>query len=462
MLVNQNLTKEEINNLLLKLNGYFKRLSPPTYVVLVGMAIGNLFFLIFSVIAFISKRYIISALILVYIILCLIYLKRTVLGWKKTKAVLLLENINNIISKTESYNITADDSLITINNTLFLKWTDIVHTTIYDNYIICICKDNYAFPVKLDDIIKPAICNILNSYNIDIESLNAGKEDKIFVKQTKLRNKKKYRFDNTARSIMMPIVGLCILHMLLGYHDTLQKIIYEDIDHIDYNPQDGFVSQMADTYDLSENASLTFDLYYQYIIQQDYNTMVKIKKGDDLSYKSYHNDVEICFFDDEEYNFGLKLESSVDTSTGNITYTTADKSVHIKSLDDGTFSVENIKSDFDTWRNKFFKVLAIDDYVLNRIDWFSKSSWGGITFHANWDETDKNICFNYDFSPDNIVYNRTTEQENDFLIIFCKKNADEIENIKNIYETSIVNASEISFSDLIEIINSYAVVTIGQ
>ena len=73
--------------------------------------------------------------------------------------------------------------------------------------------------------------------------------------------------------------ALCILHMLLGYYDTLQKIIYEDIDHIDYNPQEGFVSQMADTYDLSENASLTFDLYYQYIIQQDYNTMVKIKKG---------------------------------------------------------------------------------------------------------------------------------------------------------------------------------------
>ena len=136
MLVNQNLTKEEINNLLLKLNGYFKRLSPPTYVVLVGMAIGNLFFLIFSFIAFISKRYIISALILVYIILCLIYLKRTILGWKKTKSILLLENINNIFSQAESYNITADDSLITINNTLFLKWTDIVHTTIYDNYII--------------------------------------------------------------------------------------------------------------------------------------------------------------------------------------------------------------------------------------------------------------------------------------------------------------------------------------
>ena len=48
MLINQSLTKEEINNLLFKLKGYFKRLSPPTNIVLVGMAIGNLFFLILN------------------------------------------------------------------------------------------------------------------------------------------------------------------------------------------------------------------------------------------------------------------------------------------------------------------------------------------------------------------------------------------------------------------------------
>ena len=65
--------------------------------------------------------------------------------------------------------------------------------------------------------------------------------------------------------------------------------------------------------------------------------MIKIHKGTDESYAAYHSEVDVYFFDDEEFRFGLKMDSSYDTRTGNILYMTPDKAFYIKSNEDGTF-----------------------------------------------------------------------------------------------------------------------------
>ena len=457
MIIKQNISKEEMNGILLNMRKQDKVTDISTKLALGCVYFADIFALLLLFFAIKIKFHLFSALLIGPTIATFISAKRIRGVAVKRRYSVLLENFVNSQPDVESFAITVDDNSITVNDTLSLKWTDISHSEIFKGFIICVSKNNLAFPIKLDNNLKSEVCNALNNNKIDIIAVYSNKSDRVFARQTKRRTKKKnflfrifYLF-----AAYIPMVIMVVIALVLTVQSKNAKI--EDFAPIYYNPQEEIVTQMASAFDTTRNAGPTFDLYYQFIASQCYNTMVKIRTSNLASYKTYDNNIEICFFDNDEYDFGLKYYASTNTDLENITYITADKSVHITGLTDGTFTIDAEKSDFSTWRNKFFDVLELDNETLNIVDHYYVNNQQEIIFDGDENKADGVLWFEYFFTPISVRYMRYKASDYDFTVMFSKNDESEIEKIKSIAEMYMDNSSKVDIADLIEVIHNFAV-----
>lgn len=467
--IRQNITSTDIEIILKQLEKPYKRTAT---VMKLNKSVTFFFvFLgtIFQLLALIFNHKAFVFLIFFAQLIAIYYHKIKYENWRKSKSILQLNNIKYLLPNSDIYNINANEKRISINDLLFLDWQNICCALLNEDYIILSDKNQFAVPIKVDTKLKKDICSLLDRNNITIISLNLAELDAEFVKQTKIREKKRTLLVDRIAVIILLISLICLIYGINNRTDNIdnneitkenteQK--YSSTDFI-YDPDKSFVMQMEDAYDLTKNADYSFDLYFPYIMQQDYNTMIKIHKGSDESYASYHNEADIYFFDNEEFKLGLKLDSSYDTLTGNILYTTSDKSFYLQSNGDGTFIKNEMNSNYVDWKTRFYNILEIDDTTANKIDWSYKTNHG-ISFSSTGKEIYPGIVdFTYEFCGDHIIYTQEAEYADEFIIMFRNTDESEIDNISNLFESAMDNNSQIILSDLIQTINDYFVISLG-
>lgn len=388
-------------------------------------------------------------------------------NWKKSKSILLLKKLKEFLPNYNEYSINVDEKGIGVSDSWFLNWQNVYCALLNKDYVILSEKNKVAVPVKVDAELKKYICSKLDENYVTIISLNPAKIDAGYVKQTKLRQKRRTQFVDRIATVVLAVALISMMYGIKNKTDnpgnieipkdaTEQK--YSSADFV-YDPDKSFVIQMEDAYDLSGNADYSFNLYFPYIVHQDYNTMVKIHKGTDESYADYHSEVDVYFFDDEEFKFGLKMDSSYDTLTGNILYTTPDKAFYIKSNGDGTFKINEVDSDFIDWKTSFYEILEIDNATANKIYWAHNTN-DDITFSTSIGIYPDIIDFNYRFCGNYVIYQQEEEYADEFIIMFRNTGELEIDNISKLFETAIDDSSQINFSELVETINQYAVISI--
>ena len=388
-------------------------------------------------------------------------------NWKKSKSILLLKKIKEFLPDYNEYSINVDESGIGVNDSLFINWQNVYCALLNEDYIVLSEKNKVAIPVKVDTESKKDICSKLDENNVTIISLNPAKIDAAYVKQTELRQKKGTQFVDKVAVIVLVVTLIFMIYGIKNKPDDSNGDIPKDIteqkysaaDFI-YDPDKSFVVQMEDAYDLTENANYSFNLYFPYIVHQDYNTMIKIHKGTDESYAAYHSEVDVYFFDDVEFRFGLKMDSSYDTRTGNILYMTPDKAFYIKSNEDGTFKKNEMNSDFIDWKTKFYNILETDETTADKIYWSYKTNHG-IAFSSGIGIYPDIIDFDYEFCENHVIHQQQAEYADEFIVMFRNIEDSEINNISELFETAVNSNSKVDFSELIEAINQYAIISIA-
>ena len=465
--IKQTITTADVELILKKLEKQYKKNST---ILKLGETLNFLLVflsVIFQLLALVLNHKAYAVLILLAQLISAYYHKIKKETWEKSKSILLLKKIKEFLPDYDEYSINVDEKGISVNNLLFINWQNVYCSLLNKDYVILSEKNKVAVPVKVDAELKKYICSKLDENDVTIISLNPVKIDAGYVKQTKLRQKKRTQFVDKVAVIVLAVTLVFMMYGIKNKTDSTGNIeIPKDITEQQYSaadfvydPDKNFAIQMEDAYDLSGNADYSFNLYFPYIVHQDFNTMIKIHKGNDESYAGYHSEVDVYFFDDEEFRFGLKMDSSCDTLTGNILYTTPDKAFYIKSNGDSTFEKNEVDSDFIDWKTSFYEILEIDNTTADKIYWAPKTNHG-ISFSTSIGIYPDIIDFDYEFCENHVIYQQEAEYADEFIVMFRNIDASEINNISKLFETAIDNSSQINFSELVEAINDYAVVSI--
>ena len=119
-----------------------------------------------------------------------------------------------------------------------------------------------------------------------------------------------------------------------------------------------------------------------------------------------------------------------------------------------------MNSDFIDWKTKFYNILETDETTADKIYWSYKTNHG-IAFSSGIGIYPDIIDFDYEFCENHVIHQQQAEYADEFIVMFRNIEDSEINNISELFETAVNSNSKVDFSELIEAINQYAIISIA-
>ena len=128
---------------------------------------------------------------------------------KKRTSYKYLPMIEKLCPGKLEFTVEADDETITLNETAQLKWADACCGFMGKDFFIVSGKKKFTAYIKTDEMLKERICGIMDSYKKDIYLFPNARENKIYLKNSTSRIRKK-RFIRVTPMVILLIWTLIL------------------------------------------------------------------------------------------------------------------------------------------------------------------------------------------------------------------------------------------------------------
>ncbi len=220
------------------------------------------------------------------------------IDYKKQKSAKYVKKLSKSVEgRPREYTVAVDDEKITVNDSVEIKWEDVVAGFLMKNYMVIGGKKKIRALIPTDLQAKEEICRKLFGLKKCIYIIEKAPENKTLIKPS-VKNRGK-----TIRPVLVGIalLMLWILYFTFGYDPGRESspgvaALPDKSEIVEYNRETGIVSQACHNVIDGKNVYLRYYPYFSYITK-DNNTVIKESR----------DEKEIWFFDGDKPDFGLKL-----------------------------------------------------------------------------------------------------------------------------------------------------------